>query len=547
MRTVELVIAVAGLSGIAALAVVVRRLRARIAELEHAERRARETERAKSEFLANMSHEIRTPMTSVLGMVELMQTRPLDGKLKRYVEAIDASANALLTILDDILDFSKLEAGKYTIDAIPFQPHVVVREVAELMSGRAHEKRVELVYRTDPSLPSVAVGDPNRLKQVLMNLVGNAVKFTDEGEIFIDAEVASRNAAGFVLRVAVHDSGIGIDPGDLPKLYEAFSQVDGSALRRRAGTGLGLAISKRLVSMMGGDIQVESRVGVGSVFTFTVALAIDGRADERPPPSGVAPGRRVLVADKSRWGNVIAEQLAAWNIAHELAAQGASVDELVSAAASAGKKFDAVVVGSGVDAVEVRDVASGRVARVQKPIRFSELRDCLIGSSSEAVVAPASEARERRAEGGTILVADDNDVNQFVVVEELELRGYRVEAVANGAEAVERVKRGGIAAVLMDCQMPVMDGYAAAKEIRRWEGASGARRVPIIALTANAFASDRDRVLEAGMDAYVSKPFRASALEELLAGHAGTESRDAARPPLQRAVSSSPPPRDTGR
>src|SRR5262245_38734559 len=235
MWTVELSIAVVGLVGVAVLALVVRRLRRRIAELEQAAERAREVERSKSEFLANMSHEIRTPMTSVLGMVKLMQTQPLDGKLKRYVETIDASAHALLTILNDILDFSKLEAGKYTIDAVPFQPHVVVRDVAGLLSSRAHDKRLELVGRTDPSVPNVAIGDPSRLKQVLMNLVGNAIKFTDEGEVFIDAGLASRPETGFVLRVAVHDTGVGIAASDVPRLYEAFSQVDDAARGRQAG------------------------------------------------------------------------------------------------------------------------------------------------------------------------------------------------------------------------------------------------------------------------------------------------------------------------
>jgi signal transduction histidine kinase/DNA-binding response OmpR family regulator len=528
MWTVELSVAILGLVGIAVLAGVVRRLRRRIDELERAAERAREVERSKSEFLANMSHEIRTPMTAVLGMVKLMQTQPLDGKLKRYVETIDASANALLTILNDILDFSKLEAAKFTIEAIPFQPHIVVREVAELLSSRAHDKGVELVYRTDPSMPSVAVGDPARLKQILMNLVGNAVKFTDQGEVFVDAGVASKSEAGFVLRVAVYDTGVGIEAADLPKIYEAFSQGAGSALRRQSGTGLGLAICKRLLAMMGGDISVESHVGEGSVFTFTVELAIDARAEARSWPAGL-PGRRVLVAEPNRrWSDVIAEHLRAWGLDHELVREGTSIDEVVDRASREGKKFDFVVVGKSVD-VEVRDIATGRVTRLHKPLRFSELYECLAGPADKPAKA-AVEARAKATAAGTILVVDDNEVNQFVVVEELELRGYRVETVRNGVEALDRVKRGGLLAVLMDCQMPVMDGYAATKEIRRWESTSAAPRVPIIALTAHAMAGERERVLAAGMDAYISKPFRASSLEEVLAGQA-----DGAEPPVAAA------------
>ena len=247
--------------------------------LEVTMQRALEADRMKSEFLANMSHEIRTPMNGVLGVVKLMQALPLDNKLFRYVETIDVSANALLTVINDILDFSKLEAGKYSIQQVPFQPKVVVQEVAELLAARAHDKDLELIYRTDPSLPSFAIGDPDRLKQVLTNLVGNAIKFTDYGEVFINMTVASQGEEQLVLKVSVHDSGIGIDQADLPKLCEVFSQVDGSMVRKHGGTGLGLAICKRLLKMMGGDVEVTSEVGVGSVFSFTATVGVDERGN----------------------------------------------------------------------------------------------------------------------------------------------------------------------------------------------------------------------------------------------------------------------------
>jgi signal transduction histidine kinase/CheY-like chemotaxis protein len=519
--------------------------------LEVTTQRALEADRLKGEFLANMSHEIRTPMNGVLGMVKLMQTQPLEGKLGRYVETIDASANALLTIINDILDFSKLEAGKYVIQNVPFQPKVVIQEVVELLASRAHDKQIELIYRTDPLLPSFAIGDPDRLKQILNNLVGNAIKFTDQGEVFVNATVASRTDDSMVIRVSVHDSGIGIDSADLPKLYEVFSQVDGSMIRRHGGTGLGLAICKRLLKMMGGDIEVQSQVGVGSIFSFTLRLRLDAREDVLSNRPSAMSGKRVLVVEANRrWSDVISEHLQAWGVEYEVTDRATAILDRLAAAAVRNKPVDVLVMGTDLKDSNISEIiksirakhplrnlpivllttlAAGanlsepereEVTQLHKPIRFSELYNCLANSTS-AVLLRAAVAQfqpvVQTASNQTILVVDDNEINQFVAVEQLELQGYRSEVASNGLEALEKVKKGDYTAVLMDCQMPIMDGYMATREIRQWEAEKGdGRHVPIIALTAHALAGERERVLGAGMDDYLSKPFRPSALTKLL-------------------------------
>jgi signal transduction histidine kinase/CheY-like chemotaxis protein len=518
--------------------------------LEVTTQRALEADRLKSEFLANMSHEIRTPMNGVLGMVKLMQTQQLDGRLLRYVEAIDRSANALLTIINDILDFSKLEAGKYSVQSLSFQPKLVVQEVAELLAARAHDKNIEIVYRTDRTLPTYVVGDPDRLAQVLNNLVGNAIKFTDKGEVFIDATVASRNADSLVLRVAVHDTGIGIDGADLPKLYDVFHQVDGSLARRHGGTGLGLAIAKRLVNMMGGDIQVESTVGQGTTFTFTVMLELDPRQQTDSLRPGTVAGKRALVVEGNRrWSEIIAEHLQAWRMECVVIDRGLQAVAKLQEAATANEPFDVIISGTNLDDVRVADLVKGirakselkavpiillttlkggialndaerqGVTQIHKPIRFSELYNYLVSFSGNASRTDLAQPRPaiQEASNRKILVVDDNEINQFVAVEELELRGYRTDVAANGLEAIEKVKHDKFFAVLMDCQMPGMDGYTATAEIRKWEEKTRQPKpVPIIALTAHALAGEREKALHAGMDDYLSKPFRTSDLEKLL-------------------------------
>src|SRR5690606_20406786 len=253
----------------------------------------------------NMSHEIRTPMNGVIGMIRLILNMPLEGKLRRYAETVDASASALMTIINDILDFSKMEAGKYEIQTAPFDPGTVLQEVAELLSGRAHDKGLELVYRRDPQIPQIVSGDPDRYRQILNNLVGNAIKFTEQGEVFIEQTLQAAEADSFTIHTVVQDTGMGIEKGDMEKLFNAFSQVDGSLVRRHGGTGLGLAISKRLTEMMGGETGVSSEPGIGSRFWFTITVK-RSEAPTRAPLSLLPAGRRALVVESSRrWCRII--------------------------------------------------------------------------------------------------------------------------------------------------------------------------------------------------------------------------------------------------
>jgi signal transduction histidine kinase/DNA-binding response OmpR family regulator len=532
-------------------------------KLEITTERALAADRLKSEFLANTSHEIRTPMNGVLGMIQLIKAMPLDGKLRRYVDTIGASANALLTTINDILDFSKMEAGKLTIHPVPFDPATIVQEVAELLAHRAYEKGVEFICRTSSQLPPLVVGDPDRFRQVLNNLVGNAVKFTEQGEVFVDLGVASRDAGSIVVRVAVHDTGIGMDSNYLPKLYEAFSQMDATQVRRYGGTGLGLAICKRLVNMMGGEIHAQSKLGKGSVFTFTVRL---GHAEGPSPITAIsyAAGRRVLVVEPNRrWRDVIGEHLVTWQVYGESSETGSQALEKLTRAASQGQPFDAALLSatlsdiSSVDLVRairaeplltrlrliVMALPSTRslpkiegefIAELYKPIRFAELHNCLLGATSSGTVQVAPDQSEAlpTASSQQILVVDDNDINRFVAVEELALRGYRTSEASNGQEAFEKFKSSDYLCVLMDCQMPLMDGCEATRAIRRFEAEEGRRRTPIIALTAHALIGERERVLAAGMDNFLSKPFHSAALDRILKLHIRPESGAPPAPPV---------------
>ena len=519
--------------------------------LQDALEAALEASRLKSEFLANMSHEIRTPMNGVIGMIRLILKMPLEGKLRRFAEAVDASAGALMTIINDVLDFSKIEAGKYTLQSVPFDPGVVLQEAAELLSNRAIDKRLELVYRRAPNVPQAVTGDPDRYRQILNNLVGNAIKFSDHGEVFVDLTLDEEDESSYVLRTVVQDSGIGISPEDRTKLFSAFSQVDGSMVRKFGGTGLGLAISKRLVEMMGGKIGVVSERGVGSKFWFTVRVKRSS-APTRPSFSPLPDGRRALVVEGSRrWSRIIEEHMVAWGLRCEVYRDGRPALERLHQ----GERFDVAVVGAqlldlSIEAFvkELRSVPNGNelplivltqlgvtatlteieneiTAQVAKPLRLSELYDCIVGAFTGGHLhSPGPHPRTRNVlhRGKRILIVDDNDINQFVAVEQVEQAGFEADVASNGEQAVARAKAGKYAAILMDCQMPIMDGYAATRAIRDWEG--NGTHTPIIALTAHAMAGERDKVLAAGMDDYLSKPLRPHSLERMLERYVGEDS-----------------------
>ncbi|MGC4087881.1 MAG: ATP-binding protein [Polyangiaceae bacterium] len=527
-------------------------------KLEATTERALAADRMKSEFLANTSHEIRTPMNGVLGMLRLIRQMPLNAKLRRYVDTIDTSANALLTIINDILDFSKMEAGKYTLQSVPFEPNLVLQDVAELLASRAHDKKLDLIVRADPNLPEPVQGDPDRFRQVLNNLIGNAIKFTDRGEVFVHARLAQHDSDSALIEVEVRDTGIGIEADDLPKLYKAFSQVDGSMLRRHGGTGLGLAISQRLAHMMGGAIRVQSKAGEGSTFTFSARFQLPVETTERRQRPDSSHARRVLLMEANpRWCEAIEEQLGAWNIRATSVTDTLGAERAL-AAQPAGDAFDALILSAASNDPSLSRVLAalenlGRppfvllsplgseasraeppyapLAQLTKPLRYSDLRAALdgtlAGNSERALHRADPTGIHRPSTRRPILIVDDNDVNRFVAVEELNQYGYLTEEAENGAEALQKVSEKEYLCVLMDCQMPTMDGYDATRAIRALEQRESRLRTPIIALTAHALVGERERVLAAGMDDFLSKPFRPTSLEKLLQRHA----RRSAAPP----------------
>ncbi|MET0343456.1 MAG: response regulator [Polyangiales bacterium] len=519
-----------------------------IARLEHTTMQALEATRLKSEFLANMSHEIRTPMNGVLAMTDLLLRTPLEARQLRFAEIIRASARSLLTIINDVLDFSKIEAGKYELSASEFDLRLSVRDSIELLAPRAQAKGIELVYRVAPDVPQVLHADIDRFRQILTNLLSNAIKFTDHGEVFVNVTVERRSEVDLVLRCEIRDTGHGISQEGMTKLFRSFSQVDGSSTRKYGGTGLGLAISQRLAELMGGSIGVESELGRGSAFWFTIGAKVveDARLSTVLSPLG---RRALVVNDNHTMRALLEEQLGRWGILVSAAESAGEALELMERSIMDSAPFDVVLVdaklegGSGVELA--RSIAKGAVPvaialltdgagiedpqrrvpseipRLAKPIRESDLYDFLMESfhlqggsvpaQKRAKVTPPPEL------GGLILAVDDNEINQTVAVELLAELGHSADVASNGREAVEAIQRRQYDAVLMDCQMPVMDGYTAARTIRAWETETGRPRIPIIALTAHAIAGEREKVISAGMDDYLTKPIARALLESTLA------------------------------
>jgi len=511
---------------------------------------------AKSSFLARMSHEIRTPMNGVLGMTELLLETGLTSTQRKYAETVQRSGKNLLDIINDLLDFSKIEAGKLELENVDMDLRTTIEDIVDLLAERAHLQGLELACNIPPELSTRVKGDPLRLGQVLTNLVGNAIKFTRQGAVVIRVASIAEDAKNVTVRFEVTDTGAGISEEAQTRIFDEFSQADGSTTRKHGGSGLGLAISKQLVEMMGGQIHVQSTLGAGSTFWFTCSFdKQEGQShqDSLSGPLGMLTGVRTLIVESTAvTRSILQSQMSNWGMTNRVAETSEQAIELLAQAAERSAPYDIVLIDMrlpGVDSLELArtiraraDIAKARLVLLTRsladvrdagnalidaclamPVRQTVLYECLVnvmaGQPQEALAAPAVREPVTTAPTGIrgkILLAEDNVVNQQVALAILQIHGYDVTLAVNGREAVDTYAQGAFDLVLMDCHMPEMDGFEATKQIRERERSSSGKRVPIIALTANAMAQDREECLAAGMDDHLSKPFSRVTLQAML-------------------------------
>ncbi|MBN2369981.1 MAG: response regulator [Vicinamibacteria bacterium] len=523
-----------------------------IRRIERLADEAQAANRAKSAFLANMSHEIRTPMNGLLGMAGLLLGTKLDARQRRFAEQIEGSGESLLSVINDVLDFSKIEAGKLAIEDVEFDLFDKVENLVTRFASEAGAKGLELLCDLPPDLPRSLRGDPLRLQQILANLLSNAVKFTSQGQVMLRARLMERNQTRAVVRFDVEDTGIGMSPEALGRLFQPFTQADVSTTREYGGTGLGLVISQQLVRLMGGALDVTSRPGHGSRFGFAVPFQIR-EAFAAQKPDGIAGLRAIVVDDNESSRVIVEEMLKSWGVRTEPVSSAREALLVLGARADSGDRFDVMVADhqmpemDGIELVRnlradprwralpvilLTSLTNGDPrlfhgldvhAHMTKPVRRSDLLECL----ETLCLPPRPPLAQRQRQAGPeaalygasarILVVEDNSTNQEVMSAVLENLGYAADVAGDGRRALEMLRQDhAYDAVLMDCQMPEIDGYETVRRYRAWETASGRKRIPVIAVTAHALKDDREKALAAGMDDYVTKPVRATTLADVL-------------------------------